>query len=131
MQEALGLRPAKAWCVAFLLQWLGLRGERPSVRLRPRREVVLDLGYEDAYRACLAEIERTLAANVYLSDPEHGVAEAGFGVVRSERIRCTVTADGDGRTRVSVEAIPQAGVQAPERSHNVDALADALENVRS
>ncbi|MGR4064210.1 MAG: hypothetical protein ACLQPV_02035 [Vulcanimicrobiaceae bacterium] len=112
--------------MTFLLQWLGLRGERPSVRLRPRREVVLDIGFEEAYRACLTEIERTLAANVYLSDPARGIAEAGFGLVRSERIRCTVTPGEDGRTRVSVEAIPPAGVEPPDRSHNVDALADAL-----
>ncbi len=112
--------------MAFLLKWLGLSADRTAVRLRPRREVEVDLDVAAAYGLCLSEIERTLGANVYVADANAGVIEAGFGVVRSERIRCTLEGIDGARTRASIEAIPPVGLEPPARSHNVDALADAL-----
>jgi hypothetical protein len=71
-------------------------------------------------------MEATLGANVYVDDPQGRLMEAGFGLVRSERIRCTFEPSGPASTRVRIEALFPAGAEIPERSAAVEALAQAI-----
>jgi hypothetical protein len=94
--------------------------------MRPHRDVELPLAYGVAYDCVLEEIALTLGANVYVDDRKNGTIEAGFGLVRSERIRCTLEHVSDVMTKVRVEAFFPAGASIPEKSAAVDALAHAL-----
>jgi len=112
----------------FLTRWLGL--ERPGARvgLRPHRDLELALDYAVAYARCRTAIETVLGATVFTDDEKTGFLEAGFGLVNSERLRCTVSRIDDERTAVRIEAFFPAGVDVPATSRNVDALAAALAN---
>ncbi|HTA40138.1 MAG TPA: hypothetical protein VK760_13725 [Candidatus Acidoferrales bacterium] len=110
----------------FLTRWLGL--ERPGARvgLRPHRDLELALDYAAAYARCRAAIETVLGATVFVDDEKTGFIEAGFGLVNSERLRCTVSRIDDAHTAIRVEAFFPAGVDVPATSRNVEALAAAL-----
>lgn len=111
--------------MSFLLRWLDLKRDRRPVGLHPHREFVMNVDYDRAYDRILAAMERTLGANVALDDRRGGTVEAAFGLVNSERVRCTLRATGAARTEVCVEAFFPAGSARPN-SAAVDALADAL-----
>lgn len=111
--------------MSFLRRWLDLTKNRQRVGLRPYRDVVVDAGYDSAYDRVLGAIERVLGANVAAADRNGGTIEASFGLVNSERVRCTLQRLDD-RTAVRVEAFFPAGAVVRERSRAVNALADAL-----
>lgn len=110
-----------------LLKWLGLRKPAAAVGLRPHRDVELPVDYDAAYARVLSAIELTLGANVTVDDRRRGFIEAAFGLVNSERVRCTFERLDTACTRVRVEAFFPAGAIVPSHSRAVDALADALE----
>jgi len=111
----------------MILRWLGLGKPRPSVGLRPHRDVELPLDFDAAYARVLCAIELTLGANVTIDDRPTGLLEAAFGLVNSERVRCTFERVDGSHTRVGIEAIFPAGADVQSRSRAVDALADTLE----
>ena len=112
--------------MTFLMKWLGLTRGGASVGLRPHREVELECNYDDAYARALAAFEAVLGANVSIDDRSGGTIEAAFGLVNSERIRCSVSRVDETRTHVRIEAHFPAGVDVPASSRAVDALAEAL-----
>jgi hypothetical protein len=112
--------------MSFIVRWLGLEKRGARVGLRPHRDLELELDYADAYARCRDAIDRVLGASVAIDDPAGGLIEAAFGLVNSERLRCTVSRVDAGRTAVRIEAFFPAGTDVPEKSRNVDALADAL-----
>jgi hypothetical protein len=110
--------------MSFILKWL--RPETSSrVGLRPHRDVELGLPYDDAYDRVRSEIDRTLGATVYVDDRAGRLIEAGFGLVRSERIRCSFEI-ADEKTNVRIEALFPAGATVPEKSAAVETLAQAI-----
>lgn len=115
--------------MSFLARWLF---GKPSATagLRPHRDVMLALGYGDAYARVLESIELALGAYVAVDDRKTGFIEAAFGLVNSERVRCTLQPIDDDRTSVRIEAFFPAGAQVRETSQAVDALADMLEHDR-
>jgi hypothetical protein len=110
----------------FLTRWLGLEPPGARVGLRPHREVDLAVDYARAYGACREALERVLGAAIAIDDEKGGLIEGAFGLVNSERVRCTLTRVDDTHTNVRIEAIFAAGVEVPKTSRNVDALAQAL-----
>jgi len=105
---------------------LGLERRPARVGLRPHRDVDLETSYDDAFERCRAAIEFVLGASILREDRAGGLIEAGFGLVNSERVRCSLTSVDAARTGVRIEALFAAGVDVPESSRNVDALAAAL-----
>jgi hypothetical protein len=111
--------------VSFLLKWL--RPDTSSrIGLRPHRDVELALSYDAAYARVLEEIEVTLGANVTTDDRKGRTIEAAFGLVRSERVRCTFEPVGESGTKIRIEAFFAAGATVPEKSAAVDALAQSI-----
>ncbi len=108
------------------MRWLGLERARVKVGLRPHREFAVALPYDEAFSKTLEAFELVLGASVWSDDRIAGTIEAGFGIVNSERIRATLERAGEAITNVRVEAFFPAGVEVPERSRYVDALAAAL-----
>ena len=95
--------------------------------MRPHRNVELPFGYDAAYSRVLEALDATLGANVSIDDRKGRLIEAGFGLLRSERIRVSFDLLEEQRTSVRVEAFYLAGTEIKARSAAVDALADALE----
>lgn len=112
--------------MSFLLRWLDLKRDRKEVGLHPHREIVVRLPYDRAYERVLEAIDRTLGAHVALDDRRGGTIEAAFGLVNSERVRCTLCAAGPESTQIRMEAFFPAG-STRRRSEAVEALAAALE----
>jgi hypothetical protein len=110
----------------FIMKWLGFGKPKPTVGLRPHRDVDLDGGYDVAYSRVLSGIELVLGANVTIDDRRGGLIEAAFGLVNSERVRCTLTRTDESHTHVRVEAFFPAGAAVPDQSRAVDALAEML-----
>jgi hypothetical protein len=117
-------RDTWARVVSFLRRWLGV--EKKRVGLRPHRDLQLCEGIDAAYARVLEAIEVTLGANVTIDDRAGLFIEAGFGLVNSERIRCSFDARDPADTRVRIEAIYPAASEIPERSRAVEALYTAL-----
>jgi hypothetical protein len=115
----------------FILKWLGLGKPAPAIGLRPHRDLDLPLDYDAAYARVLSAIELTLGANVTIDDRRAGFVEAAFGLVNSERVRCTLERVDASNTRVRIEAFFPAGAAVPAQSRAVDALADTLERKTS
>ncbi|HEY1654137.1 MAG TPA: hypothetical protein VGF86_03380 [Candidatus Tumulicola sp.] len=113
--------------MSFLRRWLDLAKDRKRVGLRPHRDVIVDAPYEAAYDRVLEAAEFVLGASVASRDRGSGTIEASFGLVNSERVRCTLQSIDDRRTAIRVEAFFPAGAAPRERSLAVEALADALE----
>jgi hypothetical protein len=112
----------------FLTRWLGLERAGARVGLRPHRDLEVALDYAAAYARCRAAIDAVLGATILVDDEKTGFIEAGFGLVNSERVRCRLSQLGAGHTAIRIEAFFPAGVDVPESSRNVDALAAALED---
>jgi hypothetical protein len=110
--------------VSFLRRWFGV--EKKRVGLRPHRDLQLSEGIDAAHARVLAAIEVTLGANVTVDDRSGGTIEAAFGLVNSERIRCTFDAGEAAGTQVRIEAFYPAAAEVPERSRAVEALYAAL-----
>ncbi|MDE2481949.1 MAG: hypothetical protein KGN02_07145 [bacterium] len=111
--------------MSFIRKWL--KPETSArIGLRPHRTVEVPLAYDAAYRRVLEAIEITLGANVTIDDRAGRMIEAGFGLVRSERIRVSFDIVDAERTSVRIEAFFAAGMTVPERSLAVDALAQAI-----
>ncbi len=96
--------------------------------MRPHRNVELPLAYGEAYDRVLEALDLTLGANISIDDRNGRLIEAGFGLLRSERIRVSFDILDQFRTNVRIEAFYLAGTEIKERSVAVDALADALES---
>jgi hypothetical protein len=96
--------------------------------MRPHRNVEVPLGYDEAYSRVLEALDVTLGANISIDDRKGRLIEAGFGLLRSERIRVSFDTLEERRTNVRIEAFYLAGTEIKERSAAVDALADALES---
>ena len=94
--------------------------------LRPHRTVVLAVAFDLAYDRVIDAITSVLGANIYLADRSDRRIEAGFGLVNSERLRCTFELDTSAQTAVHIEALFPAGSAVPQNSRNVDALAEFL-----
>ena len=63
------------------------------------------LEYDPAYDTVLRAVEGVLGAYVAIDDRRGGSIEAAFGLVNSERVRCTLTRVGDANTAVRIEAL--------------------------
>lgn len=111
----------------FLMKWLGLGKPAPAVGLRPHRDVDLAVDCDTAYARVLSAIELTLGANVTIDDRRAGFIEAAFGVVNSERVRCSFDRVDESHTHVRIEAFFPAGAAVQSSSRAVDALADTLQ----
>lgn len=112
--------------MSFIARWLNLAKERKPVGLRPHRDVDVDAGYEETRDRVMRGIEMALGAHA--GSDRGGIIEAAFGLVNSERVRCTLEQVGDARTQVRIEAYFPAGSSLREHSRAVDALADYLES---
>jgi len=115
--------------MSFIMRWLGLGKPAPSIGLRPHRDVDLPLDYDAAYARILSAIELTLGASVVIDDRRAGFVEAAFGIVNSERVRCTLERVDASKTHVRIEAFFPAGAMIQSNSRAVDALADSLATV--
>lgn len=112
--------------MSFILRWLDLRRQRRPVGLRPHGEVTVSAGCEDTATRVRRAVADVLGAHV-TSDDGHTI-EVAFGLVRSERLRCTLNSIDERQTQVRVEAVYAPGSPVPERSLPVDALLTALGN---
>jgi hypothetical protein len=112
--------------MSFIMKWLGFGRAAPVVGLRPHRDVELPIDFDSAYARVKSGIELTLGANIIRDDPQSGAIEGAFGLVNSERVRCTLERIDAAHTRVRVEAFFPAGAQVQSHSRAVDALADTL-----
>jgi hypothetical protein len=110
--------------VSFIARWLDLRKQRRPVGLRPHGEVTIDCPASEAAVRVRRAIADVLGAHVAYDDD--GTIEAAFGLVQSERIRCTIDSLDERRSNVRAEAIYPPGRDVPERSASVDALLAAL-----
>jgi hypothetical protein len=110
--------------MSFIARWLDLRKQRRPVGLRPHGEVEIAASVEEAARRVRSAVADVLGAHVSSDDGQ--TIDAAFGLVQSERIRCTLVANGAAATVVRVEAIYPPGRDIPERSNAVDAMLDAL-----
>lgn len=112
--------------MSFLLKWLGFGRPAPQIGLRPHREVMLASAYDTAFERVIDAMTSVLGANVYIADRDERCIEAGFGLVNSERIRCTFESAGALQTTARIEALFPAGSIVPKTSRAVDALAEFL-----
>jgi hypothetical protein len=113
--------------MSFIARWLNLTKDRKQVGLRPHRDVEVAAGYDAAYDRVLRGVELALGAYLAIDDRRGGLIEAAFGLVNSERVRCTLQRTDDSHTAVRIEAFFPAGASVHDRSRAVDALADHLE----
>ncbi len=117
--------------MSFIMKWLGFGKPAPTIGLRPHREVELAVDYDTAYARVLSAVDLTLGANVTIDDRRTGFLEAAFGLVNSERVRCSFERVDASRTRVRIEAFFAAAANVQSHSRAVDALADTLERGRA
>jgi hypothetical protein len=111
--------------MSFIRRWL--KPETSArIGMRPHHSVELAVGLDTAYARTLEAIANVLGANVYLDDRPGRRIEAGFGLVKSERVRCTFEPLDGSVTRVRIEAFFPAGPSVQQKSAAVDALAQAL-----
>ncbi|HEY1681579.1 MAG TPA: hypothetical protein VGF98_08095 [Candidatus Tumulicola sp.] len=110
--------------MSFILRWLDLRRQRRPVGLRPHGEVTVSATCEDTATRVRRAVADVLGAHVTSDDGQ--TIEVAFGLVRSERLRCSLSSTEERQTRVRVEAVYPPGSPAPERSLSVDALLTAL-----
>jgi hypothetical protein len=110
--------------MSFIARWLNLRSQRRPVGLRPHGEVSIDRPAIEAAQRVRRAIADVLGAHVSYDDGT--TIEAAFGLVQSERIRCSVSPIGESRSQVRAEAIFPPGRDAPQRSTAVDALLAAV-----
>ena len=108
-----------------MIAWLGIA--RPqTIALHPSRTIELALSKDEAFDRCRDGIERVLGGVIRESQRDRGTIEAGFGLIFSERLTCTVAATDATHSRVVVEARRGAQAVTAMPSSYVDALADYL-----
>lgn len=111
----------------FFRDWL--RIERPSgVALHAAQTIELDLPCDEAFALCARGIEDVLGGAIRSRDEQHGVIEATFGLIDSERMTCTLESLGERRTRAIVESRRGARPEPARASRYVRALAEFLQN---
>ena len=99
--------------MSFILKWL--KADTSSkIGLRPHKNVTIEKPYEEAYDTVLHAIEETLGANIYIDDRKGRLIEAGFGLVNSERVRCSFDTPSETTTNVRIEASFPAGATVPK-----------------
>lgn len=108
-----------------MIAWLGIT--RPAtIALHPSRTIELALSKDEAFDRCRDGIERVLGGVIREEDRERGTIEAGFGLIFSERLTCTVSAVDAAHARVLIEARRGAQAATALPSSYVDALAGFL-----
>lgn len=108
-----------------MIAWLGIA--RPTtIALHPSRTIELALSQGEAFDRCRDGIERVLGGVIREADRKRGTIEAGFGLIFSERLTCTVSAINATHSRVVIEARRGAQAATAMPSSYVDALADYL-----
>ena len=108
-----------------MIAWLGIA--RPTtIALHPSRTIELALSKDEAFDRCRDGIERVLGGVIREADRERGTIEAGFGLIFSERLTCTVSSIDAAHSRVVIEARRGAQAATAMPSSYVDALADYL-----
>jgi hypothetical protein len=110
--------------VSFILRWLDLRRQRRPVGLRPHGEVTVSANFEDTASRVRTAVADVLGAHVTFDDGQ--TIEVAFGLVRSERLRCSLSPIDERQTHARVEAVYPPGSPAPERSLSVETLLAAL-----
>ena len=108
-----------------MIAWLGI-APRKTIALHPSRTIELAVPKDAAYDRCRDGIERVLGGVIREEDRERGTIEAGFGLIFSERLTCSVTAIDGVHSRVRIEARRGAQAATALPSSYVDALADYL-----
>lgn len=117
-------REAVKAVIRFLKRWL--RVERPSgVWLNPSTTIAVDAPIDDVFARALRGIEWTLGGHIRAADRDAGTIEASFGLVNSERLTCTLEADG-ATTRVRITSRRGPDAEQRRRSDYVEALAAYL-----
>lgn len=108
-----------------MIAWLGIA--RPTtIALHPSRTLELALSKDAAFDRCRDGVERVLGGFIREADRERGTIEAGFGLIFSERLTCSVSAIDATHARVVIEARRGAQAATATPSSYVDALADYL-----
>jgi len=108
-----------------MIAWLGI-ARPPTLALHPSRTIELSLSKDEAFERCRDGVERVLGGFVREADRERGTIEAGFGLIFSERLTCTVSAVDATHSRVVIEARRGAQAATAMPSSYVDALANYL-----
>ncbi len=96
------------------------------IGMRPHRNVELECDFDAAYDRVLEALDKTLGANISFEDRTGQTIEAGFGLLKSERIRVTFEELDRARTKVRIEAFYPAGAAIAAKSAAVEALANEL-----
>ena len=111
-----------------MIAWLGIA--RPTtIALHPSRTIELALPKDEAFDRCRDGIERVLGGVIREADRERGTVEAGFGLIFSERLTCSIYAIDVARSQVVIESRRGAHAAAATPSSYVAALADYLANL--
>ncbi len=110
----------------FFRDWL--RVERPpGVAPTASQTIVLERPCERLFQECIRGVEDVLGGSVRESDSQSGRIEATFGLVNSERLRCTIEKLDEHRTRVTVESRRGASAEPAKPSQYVRALVEFLQ----
>lgn len=111
----------------FLRDWL--RIERPAgIAPNTSQRLELELPHEEARRRCVRGIEDVLGGVVSDDGRTSGAIEATFGLIDSERLTCTLSAQGERSTRVLIESRRGISSQPAKPSHYVRVLAEFLQS---
>lgn len=111
----------------FFRNWL--RVERPpGIALHATQTIELDCAPDAAFAVCVRGIEDVLGGVIRSRDEQHGIIEATFGLIDSERLTCTLTALDPHRTRVVIETRRGARPEPAKPSSYVRALAEFLQS---
>jgi hypothetical protein len=108
-----------------MIAWLGMARPK-TVALHPSRTIELALPKDEAFDRCVDGIERVLGGVIREAQRDRGTIEAGFGLIFSERLTCTVSPIDATHARVVIEARRGAQAATAMPSSYVDALADYL-----
>jgi hypothetical protein len=108
-----------------MIAWLGMARPK-TVALHPSRTIELALPKDEAFARCVDGIERVLGGVIREAQRDRGTIEAGFGLIFSERLTCTVSTIDATHARVVIEARRGAQAATAMPSSYVDALADYL-----
>jgi hypothetical protein len=108
-----------------MIAWLGIARPR-TIALHPSRTIELALSKDEAFDRCRDGIERVLGGVIREAQRDRGTIEAGFGLIFSERLTCTISAIDPTHSEVVVEARRGAQAATAMPSSYVDALANYL-----
>ncbi|HET9393166.1 MAG TPA: hypothetical protein VFO29_06590 [Candidatus Rubrimentiphilum sp.] len=111
-----------------MIAWLGIAAPK-TIALHPSRTIELAVSKDEAFDRCRDGIERVLGGFIRDEERERGTIEAGFGLINSERLTCTVAALDAEHSSVLIEARRGAQAATATPSSYVTALADYLANL--